>query len=297
MNLSPPPVRKAVIPAAGFGTRMFPASKSVKKEFFPIIDRDGKAKPAILAIVEEAISAGIETVGIVTQNSDRSLFSNFFHHPPTPELWEKLKPHQREYSKYLQQLGQKVTILTQDTQAGFGHAVYCAQEWVGDEPFLLLLGDTIYRSHVEQSCASQLVNTYQQVGKSVIGVTPTPGTEIHHYGCVTGTWQQSNQILHINQIYEKPTLEYACQHLQVQGMETDEFLSVFGIYLLTPQIFNYLAANIERNQRERGEFQLTSCLEQLQQQEGMFGYLVQGQCFDLGLPQAYKQTMANFTSD
>lgn len=294
MNFPPPPVRKAIIPAAGFGTRMFPASKSVKKEFFPIIDRDGRAKPAILAIVEEALSAGIEAVGIVTQPSDRSLFTNFFHNPPTPELWSKLKPDQREYSEYLQQLGQKVTILTQDTQAGFGHAVFCAQEWVGDEAFLLLLGDTIYRSDTNQSCAHQLVATYQQVGKSVIGITSTSGAEIHHYGCVTGTWKQPNQILEISQIYEKPNLEYARQHLQVRGMGVDEFLSVFGIYLLTPSIFQYLDANIQKNKLERGEFQLTSCLEQLQQQEGMFGYLVQGQCFDLGLPQAYQQTMGNY---
>ncbi|HEY9905300.1 MAG TPA: sugar phosphate nucleotidyltransferase, partial [Candidatus Sericytochromatia bacterium] len=146
-------VRKAVIPAAGFGTRLFPATKVVKKELFPIIDRDGRAKPVILAIVEEAISAGIEEVGIVVQKSDRQVFEDFFKAPPKEELFNKLSLENQEYSRYLQDLGSKITILTQDEQEGFGHAVFCANQWVNDEPFLLLLGDHLYTSDTEISCA------------------------------------------------------------------------------------------------------------------------------------------------
>src|ERR671932_654761 len=97
-------VRKAVIPAAGFGTRLFPATKVVKKEFFPIIDRDGRAKPVIMAIVEEAISAGIEEVGVVVQKSDRQLFEDFFKASPSKELFDKLSKQNQEYSQYLQDL-------------------------------------------------------------------------------------------------------------------------------------------------------------------------------------------------
>lgn len=146
-------VRKAVIPAAGFGTRMFPATKAMKKELFPIVDRSGFAKPIILAIVEEALSAGIEEVGIVVQKGDRTFFEDFFNTPPSAELFQKLSVQNREYSQYLQDIGQKVTILTQDVQEGFGHAVFCAREWTNDEPFLLLLGDHIYSSETETSCA------------------------------------------------------------------------------------------------------------------------------------------------
>lgn len=287
-------VRKAVIPAAGFGTRLFPATKVVKKEFFPIIDREGRAKPVILAIVEEAISAGIEEVGIVVQKSDRQLFDDFFKAPSKKELFEKLSSQNQEYSQYLQDLGSRITILTQDEQEGYGHAVFCAKEWVKDEPFLLLLGDHLYASDSEASCASQLLDVYEQVAQSVISLRVTPAEVIHHYGCVAGVLQESEAILSVTQIYEKPDIEYARSHLHMEGMKDDKFLSVFGLYVLEPKIFDYLEENINQNIRERGEFQLTSCLERLQQEEGMTGYVVKGQCFDIGLPDVYRQTIIDF---
>ena len=154
-------VRKAVIPAAGFGTRLFPATKAVKKELFPIIDRDGRAKPVIMVIVEEAMSAGIEEVGIVAQKGDRTLFEDFFKTPPSEELFKKLSPENQEYNQYLQDLGNRITILTQEEQEGYGHAVYCAKEWVKDEPFLLMLGDHFYASDNENSCARQVLDVYE----------------------------------------------------------------------------------------------------------------------------------------
>jgi len=287
-------VRKAVIPAAGFGTRLFPSTKVVKKEFFPIIDRDGRAKPVILAIVEEAITAGIEEVGIVTQKGDRKLFEDFFKAPPTKELFNKLSLQNQEYSQYLQDLGSRITILTQEEQEGYGHAVFCAKEWVKDEPFLLLLGDHLYTSDNETSCASQLLEVYEQVAQSVLGLRVTPAEVIHHYGCATGVWQESGSILSVTQIYEKPNIEYARSHLQIEGMKDDQFLSMFGMYVLQPKIFDYLEENISQNIRERGEFQLTSCLDRLRQEEGLCGYVVKGQCFDTGLPDVYWQTMIDF---
>ncbi len=287
-------VRKAVIPAAGFGTRLFPATKVVKKELFPIIDRDGRAKPVILAIVEEAINAGIAEVGIVVQPDDKAVFRDLFQNPPKPELFAKLSLQNQEYSQYLQDLGSKVTILTQNEQEGYGHAVFCAKEWVKDEPFLLLLGDHIYTSDIHKSCARQILEIYAQVNQSVVGLSTMPAEIIHKAGCITGIWQELNSILDVTQVYEKPTIEYARQHLRVEGMGKDEFLCVFGLYLLTPKIFEFLAEHINQNFRERGEFQLTSCLDKLRQAEGMTGYVVQGKCFDTGLPDAYRQTMIEF---
>ena len=287
-------VRKAVIPAAGFGTRMFPATKAVKKEFMPIIDRDGRAKPIILAIVEEALSAGIEEVGIVVQKGDRTFFEDFFKTPPSPELFQKLFRENQNYSKYLQDLGQKVTILTQDIQEGFGHAVFCTKEWVNNEPFLLLLGDHIYASQTESSCARQLLDIYSQVQQSVIGLRVTQAEVIHHYGCAAGVWQEQDSILSVRQLYEKPNIEYARQHLRVEGIAEDLFLSFFGMYVLEPKIFDYLAEHINGNFRERGEFQLTSCLDKLRQSEGIAGYVVKGRCFDTGLPEVYRQTLIDF---
>ena len=288
-------VRKAVIPAAGFGTRLFPTTKVVKKELFPIIDRDGRAKPVIMAIVEEAVNAGIEEVGIVVQESDKNLFTDFFQSPPSPQLWQKLSAENREYSEYLQTLGDRVTILTQEQQEGYGHAVFCAQDWVNNEPFLLLLGDHVYASKTDSSCAQQIIDVYQQASKSTIGLTIMSADIIHKAGCVTGKWQDStNAILEITQIYEKPTLDYAQEHLRVKRLPENEFLGVFGMYVLESTIFSLLAEDINNNVRYKGEFQLTTCLDKLREIEGAIGYLVKGQYFDTGMPLFYRQTMMDF---
>lgn len=289
-------VKKAVIPVAGFGTRLFPATKVVKKELFPIIDGDGRAKPVILAIIEEAISAGITEVGIVVQPDDKEIFENLLKKPPKKELFTKLSPQNQEYSRYLQDLGSKVTLLFQEEQLGYGHAVFCAKDWVQNEPFLLMLGDHIYASNSEKSCVSQVLDVYEQVNQSVVSLTTMSAQMLYKAGCVTGVWQELNSILQVTQLYEKPTIEYAQRHLHVERMPENHFLCMFGLYLLTPKIFDFLGEHINQNFRERGEFQLTSCLERLRQEEGMAGYVVKGKCFDIGLPDAYRQTMIDFTS-
>lgn len=295
-------IKKAVIPAAGFGTRLFPATKVVKKELFPIIDFDGRAKPVLQLIVEEAVSAGIEEMVVVTQPDDREVFESYFKALPKPTLFNKLSSENQEYCEYLQDLGSKITILTQDKQEGYGHAVFSAREWVNDEPFLLMLGDHIYSSDTEKSCARQVLQVYEQINQrinqrinqSVIGLNRLPAEMIHKAGCVMGVWQDKNSILQVTQVYEKPTIEYARQNLRVEGMAEDDFLSIFGLYALTPKIFDFLAENINNNFRERGEFQLTSCLEKLREAEGMIGLIVDGNTFDIGMPNVYRQTMIDF---
>jgi len=287
-------VRKAVIPAAGFGTRLFPASKAMKKELFPVIDKSGRAKPAIMAIVEEAINAGIEEVCLIVQPGDTGLFESFFKTPPRIEHYNKLSKENQSYCDALLELGSRVTFVTQDVQEGFGHAVYCAREWVGNEPFLLMLGDHLYGSDEEKCCARQVVEAYEQVGHSVVGLKVTPIEQLSNFGCVTGTWREENSLLSLTEIYEKPDPEYAMEHLHVDGMDIDQFLTVFGIYVLQPQIFDFLERNITHNLRDRGEFQLTSCLDELRKTDGFSGYIVKGRRFDIGLPEEYRQTVIDF---
>ena len=288
-------IKKAVIPAAGFGTRLFPATKVVKKELFPIIDKDGRAKPVIQVIVEEAVKGGIEEIGIVTQPDDKEIFASYFENPPEPKLFNKLSQENREYCQYLQDLGSKITFLAQDKQEGYGHAVFCAKEWVGDESFLLMLGDHIYSSDAEKSCVGQVLQVYEQVNQNVIGLNSLPAEMIHKAGCITGVWQEINpSILEVTQIYEKPTIEYAKQNLRVEGMAEDEFLCIFGLYALNKNIFDFLEEHINRDFREKGEFQLTSCLEKLRKAEGMVGLVVDGKTFDIGMPNVYRQTMIDF---
>lgn len=287
-------VRKAIIPAAGFGTRLFPATKSIKKELFPVIGRDGRAKPVILLIIEEALSAGIDEVCVIIQKEDRELFEEYFSAPPPIEHYNKLSKADKDYCKYLLEVGSRVTLLPQEVQEGFGHAVYCAREWVNDEPFLLLLGDHLYASDNDVSCSRQLLDIYERVGHSVVGLKKTPGKDIHHYGCVSGIWRSSQDVLSITEFYEKPTLEMAREYLRIDGVPDDTYLTIFGQYVLKPQVFDYLEEHISNNVRERGEFQLTSCLDRLRQEDDFSGYVVQGRRFDIGLPDSYRQTVIDF---
>ena len=292
-----PKVRKALIPAAGFGTRLFPASKATKKELFPVIDRDGIAKPAILLIVEEAMQAGIEEFIIIVQKDDLNDFRSFFNTQISIENYNKLPKHFQEYSRRILEIGQKVKFIVQTAQEGFGHAVYCAREAIGNEPFLLMLGDHLYRSNSNISCAQQLVDAYQAHGTSVVGLRITPENMIANFGTTGGVWIEENLLLNVTEFAEKPTLEYARTNLRVPALADDQYLTVFGQYILKPEIFDFLELHIKNNLRERGEFQLTSALDRLRQVDGFLGLVMDGKRYDIGLPDYYLDTLVNFRRD
>jgi UTP-glucose-1-phosphate uridylyltransferase/mevalonate kinase len=287
-------VRKAVIPAAGFGTRLFPASKATKKELFPVIDRDGIAKPAILYIVEEAIQAGIEEVIIIVQQQDLEEFDSFFNTQISIENYNKLPRHFQEYSHRILDIGKSISFVIQQNQEGFGHAVYCAREAIGDEPFLLMLGDHLYRSVGEISCAQQLMEAYNQHGTNMLGLRRTPEDQIANFGTVAGIWIEEDCLLNVTEFAEKPTLDYARSNLRVPGLQPDEYLTVFGLYIIKPRLFEYLEEHVQNNVRERGEFQLTSALDRLRQEQGFYGLVMNGKRYDIGLPDYYLSTLKSF---
>jgi UTP-glucose-1-phosphate uridylyltransferase len=288
-------VRKAVIPAAGFGTRHFPATKAVKKELFPVVGHDGRTRPAILTIIEEALSAGIEEVAVLVQPADRELFQEIFCCPPPIENYNKLSRADQQYCDYLLAVGRRVTFLAQESQEGFGHAVHSARAWVGQEPFLLMLGDHLYTSDTSIGCAQQLIQTFERTNRSVVGLLPEPADQVHHFGCATGNWCEAGHTLDITTFVEKPDAAYAREHLSLASLPNDHFLTVFGLYVLKPEIFTLLDENIRRNLRERGEFQLTSCLDQIRRNDGFIGQIVQGARYDIGNPAAYLASLQAFS--
>ncbi|MCI0512939.1 UTP--glucose-1-phosphate uridylyltransferase [candidate division KSB1 bacterium] len=293
--MAPPKnVRKAVITAAGFGSPLFPATKILKKELFPIMDKDGIVKPAILIIVEEAISAGIEDICIVVEQGDEEIFNSFFNQPLSPYHLNKLPLRFKEYTHYLQEIGHHVSIIPQESQEGFGHAVLCARDWVGNEPFLLMLGDHLYQSNIEKSCASQVLDVYYRHSRNIVGLKKTHLNEVSNFGTVTGTWIEPEKELDISIFYEKPTPEFAQNNLKLDNFPEDEFLTIFGMYVLKPELFEHLEELIVNNLRDYGEFQLTPALDRLRQLDGFYGVVVDGQRFDTGLPQAYVNTIAEF---
>jgi UTP-glucose-1-phosphate uridylyltransferase/mevalonate kinase len=286
-----PKVRKAVIPAAGFGTRLFPATKATKKELFPVIDQDGIAKPAILLIVEEALAAGIEEVIIVVQENDLEDFRAFFNTQISIENYNKLSPAFKEYARRILEMGRRISFVVQTNQEGFGHAIFCTREAVGDEPFLLMLGDHIYRSDESRSCTQQILDTYQDFGTNILGLRCTPEEQIANFGTIAGIWIEEQKNINITEFAEKPNLDYARTNLRVPGLQPEEYLTVFGLYILKPKIFELLEEQITNNLRQRGEFQLTTALDRLRQEEGFIGVMMAGTRFDIGLPTYYLDTL------
>lgn len=287
-------VRKAVIPAAGFGGHLFPATKLIQKEFFPVIDRDGIAKPAILLIVEEALHAGIEEVIIIVQEGALADFESFFHERLTIENFNKLPRKFQQYASEILDIGKKVRFVVQKNQLGFGHAIYCAREAVGNEPFLLMLGDHLYRSNSDTSCAQQMIDCYQLHGKNLVGMRYTPEYSIAQYGTVAGNWVEEKRMLNITEFAEKPTIDYARNNLKVEGLDNDQYLTIFGQYILNPQIFDLLEENINNNIKQMGEFQLTTALDRMRQYDGFSGLMIEGIRYDIGLPDNYLQTLYDF---
>jgi UTP--glucose-1-phosphate uridylyltransferase len=154
-----------------------------------------------------------------------------------------------------------------------------------------MLGDHIYRSNSEPSCARQLLEAYQQHGINILGLRRTPEEQIANFGTVTGVWIDQNQLLNVTEFAEKPTVDYARSNLRVPGLPEKEYLTVFGQYILKPALFQYLEENICNNVRERGEFQLTSALDRLRQEDGFLGLMMDGRRYDIGLPRYYLDTL------
>ena len=297
LDLLPTPrVRKAVITAAGFGTRLYPATKVIKKEWFPIVTADGIAKPICLVIIEEALKSGIEEICLVVQQGEREVFEEFLSTPESPIHHDKLPIHLREYSGYLREIGERVSFVEQESQEGFGHAVFAAREWVGEEPFLLMLGDHLYTSNDDVPCARQLLDVYDQHQTSVVGVMRTEASLIDQFGAVGGRWIDGakQRILTVDQFIEKPTVEFAQSHLQINDCSENEFLTLFGQYVLSSKVFELLGEAIAGNQREQGEFQLTSTLDRLRQEDGFLGYETRGRRFDVGMPTTYLETLKTY---
>src|SRR3954453_16903904 len=287
-------VRKAVITAAGRGTRQYPASTAVQKEMFPLVDRDGLTKPVIQIIGEEAIDSGIEEICIITAPGEENLYRDYFKRLDNEMVksfrgkdWAILE------SEKLQAFGERLHFAEQPTQDGFGHAVYQAKDFVGGEPFLLLLGDHVYISDIKDRCALQLIRVYEQyMLEAGTGVQPTLERLLHLFGTIRGRpIDPAKGIYKAELIIEKPSIEAAREKLVTPGLPAGNYLSHFGMHVFSPRIFEALEYLIKNNLREKGEIQLTAAQEHLRQQTDKYWCVVaQGQRYDTGIPYGLMET-------
>jgi len=279
-------VRKAVIPAAGRGTRQYPASTTVQKEMFPLVDRDGITKPAIQIIAEEALDSGIEEICIVTAPGNEEQYRRHFR-GIAEDLLPSFSKHRwaLEQSERLERIHQSLTYVEQPSPEGYGHAVYCAREFVGDEPFLLLLGDHVYISGDGARCAAQVLEVYERYGCSVSAVKQTPETLLHLYGTLTGARLGDKPPTYkITELVEKPSLELAYEELRTEGVPIGKFLCFFGMHVFTPTLFECLQYHLDNNLRQRGEIQLTNSQDMLREKERYLAFEADGERYDTGVP-------------
>jgi UTP--glucose-1-phosphate uridylyltransferase len=287
-------VRKAVITAAGRGTRQYPASTAVQKEMFPLVDRDGLTKPVIQIIGEEAIESGIEEICIITQPGEEQHYREYFKRLDDDMVksfrgkdWAILE------SEKLGAFGERLHFAEQHSPEGFGHAVYQAKKFVGDEPFLLMLGDHIYISDIKDRCARQLIRVYEQyMLEAATSVQPTVERQLHLFGTIRGApIDASKGIFKAELIVEKPSIEAARESLATPGLPAGNYLAHFGQHVFSPRIFDSLEYLIKNDLREKNEIQLTAAQEHLRQNTDKYGVVhVQGQRYDTGIPYGLMET-------
>lgn len=259
-------VRKAVIPAAGLGTRFLPATKAMPKEMLPIVD-----KPTIQYIIEEAIASGIEEILIITGKSKRAIEDHFDR---SCELEQELeKKNNQELLDVVKTVSEMADVhyIRQKEAKGLGHAIYCAKTFVGNEPFAIMLGDDVVYND-EVPCLKQMINVYNQYQTSVLGVQTVKDEDVCKYGIVDGD-RVEDRVYTVKDLVEKPAVD-----------EAPSNVAILGRYIINPGIFDILA---ETKPGKGGEIQLTDALKELALKEDMYAYDFIGKRYDVGNKQGF----------
>lgn len=265
-------VRKAVIPAAGLGTRFLPATKAQPKEMLPIVD-----KPTLQYIIEEAVESGIEEILIVT-GRNKSSIENHFDKSVELEL-ELERSGKDDLLEKVRKISDMVNIhyIRQKEPKGLGHAIHCAKSFIGNEPFAVLLGDDIV--HNDKPCLKQMIEAYDEYHASILGVQEVAAEDVYKYGIVDGKHIEG-RVYMVKDLVEKPPIE-----------EAPSNVAILGRYIINPAIFEILE---HTKPGKGGEIQLTDGLKELAQREAMYAYVFEGRRYDVGNKQGFLEATVEF---
>lgn len=265
-------VRKAIIPAAGLGTRFLPATKAQPKEMLPIVD-----KPTIQYIIEEAVEAGIQDIIVVTGRNKRSIEDHFDRSIELElELEKSGKQQMLEMVREISEMA-NIHYIRQKEPRGLGHAILAAQHFIGDEPFAVLLGDDVVIS--KQPCLGQMLDVFHEYQTSILGVQTVPHEVVNKYGIIAGK-QVDDRVYKVQDMVEKPSLE-----------EAPSNVAVLGRYIITPEIFSFLET---QDAGKGGEIQLTDALKRLAKEQAMYAYDFKGHRYDVGSKMGFLQANVEF---
>lgn len=265
-------VRKAIIPAAGLGTRFLPATKAQPKEMLPIVD-----KPTIQFIIEEAVASGIEEILIITGRNKRAIEDHF---DKSVELEMELRAkHKDDLLQMVEDIANLAQIhyVRQKEPKGLGHAILCAKSFVGNEPFAVMLGDDVVDN--QEPCLKQLIDVYSEYKTTILGVQQVPKEDVDKYGIVKGTHIEDN-VYKVKDLEEKPDIDKASSNI-----------AILGRYIITPQIFEILE---NTNPGKGGEIQLTDALKELLKREAMYAYIFKGRRYDVGDKQGFLEATVEY---
>lgn len=265
-------VKKAVIPAAGLGTRFLPATKAQPKEMLPIVD-----KPTLQYIIEEAVESGIEEILIITGRNKTSI-ENHFDRSVELEL-ELEKKGKLDLLREVRKISDMVNIhyIRQKEPLGLGHAIYCARSFIGNEPFAVLLGDDIVYS--EKPCLKQMIEVYNEYKTTILGVQEVPKDEVDKYGIILGKLIE-NRVYKVKDLIEKPNVENAPSNI-----------AILGRYIISSEIFNILK---NTKPGKNGEIQLTDALKELARHEAIYAYNFIGRRYDVGDKQGFLEATVEY---
>jgi UTP--glucose-1-phosphate uridylyltransferase len=267
------PIKRAVIPAAGLGTRFLPATKATPKEMLPIVD-----KPTIQYIVEEALKSGIEDIIIITGRSKRAIEDHFDR---SVELELTLQEAgKEELLKMIKEISDiRIHYIRQKEPRGLGHAILCAKHFIGDEPFAVLLGDDVVYND-EHPALSQLIAEYNKTGASVLGVQEVPAAKVSAYGIVKAEPTSNPRCFRVRDMVEKPA-----------PTEAPSRFAVLGRYIIMPEIFSIL----EHTAPGRGnEIQLTDALKELARMQPVYAYNFEGRRYDVGDKEGFLEASVEY---
>lgn len=254
-------VRKAIIPAAGLGTRFLPATKAQPKEMLPIVD-----KPTLQYIIEEAVSSGIQEILIITGRNKKSIEDHFDKSIELElELESKGKQDLLEQVRKISDMA-NIHYIRQKEPKGLGHAIYCAKSFIGNEPFAVLLGDDIVENQYKP-CLKQMLEIYEEYKTTILGVQEVAKDDVNKYGIVSGMYIE-NGVYKVKDLVEKPSVD-----------EAPSNIAILGRYIITPEIFEILE---DTQPGKGGEIQLTDALKELAKLETMYAYIFEGKRYDVG---------------
>lgn len=267
-------VRKAIIPAAGLGTRFLPATKAQPKEMLPIVD-----KPTLQYIIEEAVASGVEEILIITGRNKKSIEDHF---DKSVELELELENKGKtELLEIVRNISNMVNIhyIRQKEPKGLGDAIYCARYFIGDEPFAVMLGDDIVDNEGGKPCLKQLIDAYEKYETTILGVQEVAKEDTDKYGIVNGS-KVADDVYKVKDLVEKPDPEKAPSNV-----------AILGRYIITPEIFDILS---ELPPGKNSEIQLTDALEELSEKRDMYAYVFEGKRYDLGDKHGFLQATVDF---